>query len=361
MTETTRIWPDVAIPPGEVLGETIEALGLTQAELARRMGRPSQTVNEIVRGSKEITPETALQLERVVGVPAHVWTRLDADYRFNKARLEDREQLEAEKERAAAFPYREMSKHGWVPRTRDRLEQTSELLKYFGVASLAMVKQFEEAAYRSARRRECSPEALAAWVRQGERVAQRVAADPFDAKTLRAAVPGFRALTRKRPEQFLPKLRERLAAMGVILVLVPHLPKTYAHGATFWVAKGRAVVQMSIHYRWDDVFWFSFFHELGHVLKHGKGSVFIERSDGSKSAREAEADAFASDSLIPPRLYERLVSQGPPFSRKLVLTFAEWLGVAPSIVVGRLQHERLVRYSHLNGLRSRFEWAKAGS
>ena len=359
MIETTRIWPDVAIPPGEVLSETIETLGLTQAELARRMGRPPQTVNEIVRGSKEITPDTALQLERVVGVPAHVWTRLDADYRFNKARLEDLEQLGAEKERAAAFPYKEMSKHGWVPRTRDPLERTSELLKYFGVASLPMVRQFEQAAYRSTRAKECSPEALAAWVRQGERVAQSVAVDPFDAKALRAAVPGLRALTRKPPEEFLPELRERLAAMGVILVLVPHLPKTYAHGATFWIARGRAVVQMSIRYRWDDVFWFSFFHELGHVLKHGKGSVFIERSDGSKTAREAEADAFASDSLIPPRLYERFVSQGALFSRKLVVTFAEWLGVAPSIVVGRLQHEKLLPHSHLNSLRSRFEWAEA--
>ena len=87
MTETARVWPDIAIPPGDVLSETIEALGLTQAELARRMGRPPQAVNEIVRGSKEITLETALQLERVLGVPAHVWTRLDADYPFNKARL----------------------------------------------------------------------------------------------------------------------------------------------------------------------------------------------------------------------------------------------------------------------------------
>lgn len=359
MTETTRIWPDVAIPPGEVLSETIEALGLTQAELARRMGRPPQAVNEIVRGSKEITPETALQLERVLSVPAHVWTRLDADYRFNKARLEDLEQLEADKERATAFPYNEMSKHGWVPRTRNPLERTSELLKFFGVASLAMVKQFEQAAYRTARSRECSPEALAAWVRQGERVAQGVAADPFDAKALRAAVPGLRALTKKRPEEFLPELRNRLASIGVILVLVPHLPKTYAHGATFWIARGRAVVQMSIRYRWDDVFWFSFLHELGHVLKHGKGSVFIELSDGSKNAREAEADVFASDSLIPPTFYERLVNQGPPFSRKLIVTFAEWLGVAPSIVVGRLQHEDLLPHSHLNSLRSRFEWAEA--
>ena len=358
MTETTRIWPDVAIPPGEVLSETIEALGLTQAELARRMGRPAQAVNEIVRGSKEITPETALQLERVVGVPAHVWTRLDADYRYNKARLQDLEQLDAEKERAAPFPYNEMSKYGWVPRTRDPLERTSELLKFFGVASLAMVKQFEQAAYRIARSRECSPEALAAWVRQGERVAQGIAAEPFDAKALRAAVPAFRALTKKPPEEFLPDLRNRLASMGVILVLVPHLTKTYAHGATFWIARDRAVIQMSIRYRWDDVFWFSFLHELGHLLKHRKGSVFIELSDGSKNAREAEADAFASESLIPPTFHEQLASQGPPFSRNFVIAFAERLGVAPSIVVGRLQHENLLPHSHLNSLRSRFTWAE---
>ena len=87
MTTKARPWPDVAIPPGELLAETLEALGMSQAELARRARRPPQAINEIVKGVKRITPETALQLERILGVPAHVWLRLQANYELTKARL----------------------------------------------------------------------------------------------------------------------------------------------------------------------------------------------------------------------------------------------------------------------------------
>jgi len=82
-----RIWPDIAIPPGETLGEELEARGLSQSDLARRMGRPIQAINEIVRGRKAITAETALQLEDVLGVSADFWLRLEADYQLNLARL----------------------------------------------------------------------------------------------------------------------------------------------------------------------------------------------------------------------------------------------------------------------------------
>jgi HTH-type transcriptional regulator/antitoxin HigA len=82
-----RVWPDVAIPPGEALAEEIEARGLSQAELARRMGRPVQAVNEIVRGKKAITAATALDLEDALGVSALFWLRLEAAYQLNRARL----------------------------------------------------------------------------------------------------------------------------------------------------------------------------------------------------------------------------------------------------------------------------------
>src|SRR6266700_8057957 len=96
MATEARVWPDIALPPGELLAETLETLGLSQADLARRAGRPAQAINEMIRGTKEITPDTALQLERVLGVPAHIWTRLEADYRCNLARLHDLTALEGE-------------------------------------------------------------------------------------------------------------------------------------------------------------------------------------------------------------------------------------------------------------------------
>ena len=126
MATSTRTWPDIAIPPSELLAETLETLGLSQAELARRAGRPAQTINEIIRGTKEITPETALQFERVLKVPAHVWTRLEADYRHNKARLEDQARLKHELPLVSRYPYPALAAHGWVRKTRDALERLEE-------------------------------------------------------------------------------------------------------------------------------------------------------------------------------------------------------------------------------------------
>jgi addiction module HigA family antidote len=357
MATERRSWPDIAIPPGRVLSETLDTLGLSQAELARRSDRPVQAINEIVQGSKEITPETALQFERVLGIPAHVWVRLEADYQFNKARLADRLRLTSEEPIARAYPYADMSKLGWVERTTDPIRRTEELLRFFGVASLRQVS-LEAAEFRRSAKVRASREALAAWVRQGEREAQAVSTTPFDAAMLRSSMKELRSLTRQPPERFEPKLKQILAESGVALVLVRHLPRTGAHGATRWLSPDKAIVQMSIRYKWDDIFWFSLFHELGHILLHGKRDVFIERNDGPPDVREKQADKFACDQLINPAAYSSFLAKWRCPDRALVVDFAAEEGISPSIVVGRLHHEGQLPHSHLNDLRSRFEWAE---
>lgn len=358
MTTDTRVWPDIAIPPGELLAETLDTLGLSQVDLARRAGRPPQAINEIVRGAKEITPETALQLERVLGVPAHVWTRLEADYRHTKARLEDGARLRQELSWADRYPYAAIAKLGWVRRTRDALDRVRELLGFFGVASLELVPEIEAAAFRRSPTAGMSREALAAWLRQGEREAREMTVSPFSATRLRDALPEIRALSCRSPEEFEPQLCRILAETGVAFTIVPHLPATGAHGATRWLSAERALVQMSIRGRWDDVFWFSLFHELGHLLLHRRSVVFIEDGE-SRDEAEREADRFARDQLIPPAAYQTFLHRANYRTRGAIVAFAREQGIAPSIVVGRLQHDRRVPYSHLNDLRTRFTWVNA--
>lgn len=355
MATETRVWPDVAIPPSEFLTETLAALGLSQAELARRAGRPVQAINEIVRGTKEITPETALQLERVLGVPAHIWTRLEADYRHVKARLEDQARLKDEVAFAEGYPYATMAAHGWVARSRDPLVRVQELLKFFGVASLRHMPQAQFAAFRRSAKVDASAKALAAWLRQGEREAQRITTAVFKADHLRALLPELRGLAARPPEVFQPQIRHLLADGGVAFVVVPHLPKTGAHGATRWLGPDKALLQMSIRYSWDDIFWFSLFHELGHLLLHKREDVFIE-DDTGRGSREQEANKFAADALIPPKDYAAFIERGDYRSKASVRTFARQHGVAASIVVGRLQHDGHIPHSHLNDLRVRFAW-----
>lgn len=347
---------DLPVPPGEFLAETLEALGLSQAEAARRMGRPVQALNEIVKAKKEITPETALQLERVLRVPAHVWLGLESAYRQALARRADTRRLAKEVSLVAVFPYAAMVKLGWISGARDGIGRVVSLLQFFGVSSLSRAPAMAaQAAYRvgAPRRSQARPSehALGAWLRRGELEAMRIETRLFDEERLGKTLPELRRLTTETSDDWAQLLQERLATCGVALVLVPHLPATRAHGAARWLSSRKALVQMSIRGRWADIFWFSLFHELGHVLLHGRKETFIEWADGARSRQEAEADAFARDVLIPSEVFDCFVRQNPRPSAGSVETFARQVGIDPGIVVGRLHHDGRLPHSHLNHLR----------
>jgi HTH-type transcriptional regulator / antitoxin HigA len=249
-----------------------------------------------------------------------------------------------------------MRRLGWLKKVRDRVSQVEALLDFFGVSTLEAVGVAEAAAYRLSRSRRAQPEALAAWLRKGTLDAQQIKTDPFNEQRLADLLPELRALTRAEPETFEPRVKRELAACGVALVLLPHLPKTHAHGATRWVAPDKAVVQLSLRGKWADIFWFTLFHEFGHVLRHGRRDVFIEWLDGAQDEREQEADAFASDVLIPPAAYEAFRRRCPTLSAAAITAFADQLSIAPGIVVGRLQHDRHIPYTDFNALRKRYTW-----
>lgn len=358
---TEQILSNLPIPPGELLAETIETVGLSQAELARRMGRPAQAINEIVRGAKEITADTAIQLERVLGVPAHIWLGLEAEYQHTKARREDRQRLQVETKLAARFPCRDMRRLGWLKKTKDRVSEVEALLDFFGVATLGAIAEAEGAAYRLSRSRPAQPEALAAWLRKGTLEAQRVKTEPFNEQRLKDLLPELRSLTRVGPDVFEPRVKRELASCGVALVFLPHLPKTRAHGAMRWITPEKVLVQLSLRGNWADIFWFTLFHELGHALRHGRRDVFIEwLADDNQDDRESEADAFAAETLIPQAAYAVFLRRYPVLSSAAVIAFAHQQNIAPGIVVGRLQHDRKLDHSDLNRLRARFAWvAKA--
>lgn len=358
MMTSSAIHSDLAIPPGEFLLEVAGDLGISQADLARRMGRPPQAINEIIKGEKMITSETALQLEQVLAVPAHIWTGLEAEYQLVKARHQDTTTVEQEVPVLDRFPYRDMARFEWVEKTRDKLRQVQELRRFFGVASLRNVEGVKaySPAFRQAVKFAASPEALAAWLRRGESEARRIDTRPFDENTLRTELAVIRTLSTHTPQDFRPQLREALARCGVGFVLQPHLPKTYVNGATFWLAHDKAVLIMSIRGSWADIFWFSLFHEIGHIVLHDRRHTFLENTadDPQWKKQEHEADAFARDTLIPPAQYERFVARRE-LTTATIRAFAEDLGIAPGIVVGRLQHDKVLA-PHQHGLRVRYQW-----
>ena len=365
MATEMSIHSDLAIPPGEYLEEVIAALDMSKDELARRMRRPAAKLSAVYKGEKAITPDTALQLEKVLGVPAHIWLGLESEYRLTLARRQSQaglERLREESKLTSAYCYSQLAKLGQVARSTKPLVRVAELQRFFGVASLAAIPEVRryQVAFRmgATSRHRRSPEALAAWLRVGELEARRLDCAAYNRKLLEGSLPALRAMTAQAPEVFQPALTSLLAKAGVALVICPHFPGTRVHGATFWLGRGKAALMMTTRGAWADVFWFGLFHELGHLLLHGRQEVILESDDADPALpqREAEADRFAGDSLIPPDEYKCFVTAGD-FSRARIEAFASDVGVDAGIVAGRLQHDGRLRHDERNALRTRFTWA----
>lgn len=348
--------PDYAVPPGETLLETIEALGMSQADLAGRTGRPRKTINEIIKGKTAITPETALQLERVLGVPAGFWNNLERNYQETTARINERKNLQKHLDVLQKIPVASLVKSGWIKLFSDRVQQLQEVLNFFGVAAPELLSEKllgRQVAYRKSAIFQSDPGAVASWLRMGELLAQKIQCNPYDAATFKNLLVRIRALTVEPPEVFHKEIVRMCSETGVAVVLVPELPKIRASGATWWLTPVKAVIQLSLRYKTNDQLWFSFFHEAGHILLHGKKDVFIE-GDGDNH-KEHEADRFASELLIPEKLFREFILNHR-CSKVEIKRFAAELGIAPGIVVGRLQHDGKLSYMNCNDLKCRLAW-----
>jgi len=206
--------------------------------------------------------------------------------------------------------------------------------------------------------RKRSPEAVATWLRLGELKGREIDCVPFDKILLESALPDIRSMTMQLPDNFLPRLTDLLAHAGVALVLCPHLPKTYAHGATFPLGREKTVLMLSLRMKWADIFWFSLFHELGHILLHDRNAIFVDYDNGNAylQKQEKEADEFAANTLISLPQWSAFIGRRL-FDADAIHVFALDVGVDAGIVVGRLQHENILQPSWKNNLRTRYEWA----
>ena len=349
--------PSEVSPPGETLREVLEERQVSQAELATRMGRPQKTISEIINGKAAITPETALQLELVLGIPARFWTAREQDYREYLARAAQEAEMARQAEWAKALPFNRMVKAGWIEPAKEKSEKVRRLLGFFGVSS---PEQWEEmyslsqAAYRRSTTFDADRPALSAWLRQGILEAYQIPCMDFDRKRFVRGLGAARALTRETPEVFQPALVDSFAEAGVAVTFVPQLPKSRVSGATRWLSATKAMIQLSLRYKTDDHLWFTFFHEAAHILLHGKKLVFLETGK-HEGELEDQANRWAAHFLIPPTEFAELAKK-TVFTKQTIIDFAETIGIAPGIVVGRLQHEGLLPYSHCNELKKRLEW-----
>jgi HTH-type transcriptional regulator/antitoxin HigA len=351
--------PESVSLPGETLLETLETLEMSQAELARRMGRPVKTINEIIQGKAAITAETALQLEQVLRIPASFWLKREQQYREALARLAEEERLNNMVDWLKELPISAMARRGWILPCTNKSQQVFEALKFFGVASVDAwhaIWEQKVIVYRKSSTVESNFGAVTVWLRQGELEAREIECAQFNAEAFRDALAHIRTLTVEDVSFFEAELVRLCAKAGVAVVFVQELPRTGICGATQWLTPTKALVQLSLRYKTDDQLWFTFFHEAGHILLHGKRQVFLEIDQKDRKEDEDEADTFATNTLIDPVQWQRFVATDAYRSKVGITEFAHNVGIAPGIVVGRLQHEKRLPYTHCNELKRRLAW-----
>ena len=335
---------------------------MTQRELAARMNRPPQVINEIIRAKKAITPETAIGLETALGISAVYWLNLEASYQLTLARNKERASVEENLSIVNEYPLNEMVKLGWLQATRSKRNRLEALAGFFGNPA-PQPSAFQEAVgfrMTDAARNKVSLGALAAWLREGEIIAEQVETGEFEPTRFQRTLSRIRSMTEQHPQDYFPKMQSLCAESGVALCVVPELRRSGANGVTRQLSNGKIVVQLNIRGKWADIFWFTFFHEACHVLHHlGQRRVIIQgdAADPQMKGIEDEANKFAADFLIPSQQWEGFASKND-FGSQTITDFAEATEIAPGIVVGRLQKEGLISYGTLNGLKVRYGWGK---
>lgn len=357
-TIVSEYFPSTSSLPGEILQEALEERQMTQAQLAERMGRPKKTINEIIKGKAAITPETALQLEKVLGISASVWNSLESAYRESMARSEERERLSQFLPWLKNLPIKFMIDQNWIKDCEDKIDLLREALSFFQIASLDQWPQVisePQTRFRRSGKFEVDEIAVATWLQKGKIEASKINCKPYNEDKFWSALKQIRQVTLERdPSCFLPRIRHLCSEAGVAFVLVKATPKSRVSGVARWLSKDQALIQLSARGLTDDQLWFTFFHEAGHILLHGKNEVFLEGKD-HVGKEEDEANQFSGNFLIPSDAYPR-IAMGP-FTASAIREFARSVGIAPSVVLGRLQREKKIGYGGpLESLRVRYQW-----
>ncbi len=345
--------PDWASPPGDTIADILRERDLSIRQLAVELRQPEDEVNGLLTGETAITLEVARRLEVTLGGSFQFWLSRDFDYRQDLARhsrmgfrwLSD-------------LPFQEMISLGWIP--SNERPTLSSCLKFFDVSSLSEWNdRYSELqhviSFRTSAAFESKPAAVAAWLRQGEIEADRMKCAEWNASGFERCLLKVRKLTREKDRsRFLPVLKELCAQFGVAVVDLRAPKGCKASGATRFLSSEKAILMLSFRHLSDDQVWFTFFHEAGHLLLHGKKRFFLEADEVKSTTEEKEADVFAASVLVPQEYRAELLTL--PATHKAVIRFAMRIGISPGLVVGQLQHLRHIRYNQLNRLKRYYKW-----
>jgi HTH-type transcriptional regulator/antitoxin HigA len=357
--------PDWFSKPGDTLLMLMERHELTAESLAKKLGCSDAVVRGLITGTVAIDKNLAEALSKYVGGTPKFWQARQAKYQSALSRTAEAVPKKAAAEWIKEFPHADMTKSGWITQSRTRDDLIKGYLAYFGVNDPAEWEDryadfLKVTAFRTSQVFKSKVGPLSAWLRQGEIAAAQVQCAPWNPKAVRKRIEEIRVLCKaKNPGYFLPRLRRICAEVGIAVVFVRAPSGCAASGATRFVAPSKAMIILSFRYLSDDHFWFTLFHEIGHLLLHRDNLTFIDGEGKIQSKMEDEANEFSERVLIPENRREELMDLSP--GRESIIRFAYSIGVSAGIVVGQLQHRKVIGPQQMNFLKRRFDWQEIQS
>lgn len=366
MSHNQKFQPNWVSPPGETISDILLSKKVSESDFAMQIGYTSDKIIDLLQGRLEITASLALKLEQVLGGTADFWLNREQQYRSDQIRFEEKTWL-------AELPLKDMINFGWIKKNADKSKILQDCLAYFNVPNIhSWHIVYDHLQYKTAFKKtptfSSKPAATITWLRQGEIQAEKINCSVWNKDLLEESLNLLRPLSLyKNTEDFMPELQNICAKSGIAVVVLPTPNGCRASGATRFITNQKALIQLSFRYRTDDHFWFTFFHEIGHLLLHSHNNFFLEEDHNtindlpdnqinsvSNSDIEKEANNFAKNTLIP--LEYRQTMLDLPLDAREVVKFAKSINISPGIVVGQLQKVGKFKYNQLNKLKRKYIW-----
>lgn len=352
--------PEWVDPPGSTIARILSRRGISIAQFASEVQLSESKAHALIDGVSPIDEKLAERLSNVVGSSVVFWINRENLYRSDLDRLSSVQKLPRAQEWTRQFPIRDMIKFGWLSPNTPRSKFSSALCDFFAVESpgawqIKFKPEVAAAAFRTSPTYESNPAAVAAWLRWAEIQSDQIKCRPWNPSLLKGRLEEMRRLTRRnQPSRFIPELQALCGECGVALVIAPAPSGCRASGATRFLSPEKALIVLSLRYKSDDHFWFTFFHETGHLLLHSKEALFLEDGSEVSSQEEQEANEFSGMTLIPSGYQSALEHVRPRTTD--VVRLAVRIGISPGVLVGQLQHRGYIGRNQLNHLKRRFDW-----
>lgn len=338
----------MAFHPGYYIQELLEDLEITQEEFSVRLGTTAKTVSKLVNGEINLSNDIAHKLSNMFGTSVDLWLNLQTAFEIKQIEIDEAKQIDQQKKIVYMIDYQYFVRLKVVDEARKAEDKIANLRKYFQISNLnILLKPDFLVNYRTATKSFNEKNIInsRAWLQTAINVGKNMQVVGFNAQKLESYIPEIRAMTLQSPQVFLPRLKEIFAESGVTFVLLPYLKNSGVNGAVKWINKDKVILALNDRRKSADLFWFSLFHEIKHVLQQKHRMIFISGTEINTEfldeQLEIDANRFAQEVLIPNDMYQLFIRK-KDFSDRAIVNFAHQIGIHPGVVFGRLQHDEKI-------------------